>query len=273
MPATAPFPDPREPVSLAEDGGGGRARRDRDAGPGRAHALRARRGQRQVRGALPPRSGEAEVEGPEQTDWRDWGADLPDDPAERARMAEVKLAEALAVLGVLKAPGPASLTSMEKWRAGELARERCPLARLRDVTETLSIPKSTYLDQAAGAARADPKAALRARVRESAPFPLTLVLPFRHDVPNGERRERRDTRHPSTPPSSSSGRRGSTASAAARTPSSPASSAATPAAYRTGSGGPTPRGPPPTRTPSRWPGSRAGRGARTTVSGPRTRYF
>ena len=45
---------------------------------------------------------------------------------------------------------------MEKWRAGELARERCPLARLRDVTETLSIPKSTYLDQAARAARADP---------------------------------------------------------------------------------------------------------------------
>ena len=83
--------------------------------------------------------GEAEVEGPEQTDWRDWGADLPDDPAERARMAEVKLAEALAVLDVLKAPGPASLTSMEKWRAGELARERCPLARLRDVTETLSM--------------------------------------------------------------------------------------------------------------------------------------
>lgn len=212
------------------------------------------------------------MEGPEQTDWRDWGADLPDDPAERARMAEVKLAEALAVLGVLKAPGPASLTSMEKWRAGELARERCPLARLRDVTETLSIPKSTYLDQAAGAARADPKAALRARVRESAPFPLTLVLPFRHDVPNGERRERWDTRHPSTPPSSSSGRWGSTASAAARTPSSPASSAATPAAYRTGSRGPTPRGPPPTGTPSRWPGSRAGRGARTTARGPRTRY-
>ena len=107
------------------------------------------------------------MEGSEQTGWRDWGADLPDDPAERARMVEVKLAEALAVLDVLKAPGPASLTSMEKWRAGELARERCPLARLRDVTETLSIPKSTYLDQAASAAREDPKAALRGRVRSS----------------------------------------------------------------------------------------------------------
>ena len=104
---------------------------------------------------------------PEQTEWRDWGADLPGDPAERARMAEVKLAEALAVLDVLKAPGPASLTSMEKWRAGELARERSPLVRLGDVTETLSIPKSTYLDQAARAARPDPKAALRVRVRAS----------------------------------------------------------------------------------------------------------
>ena len=64
VPATAPFPDPREPVSLAEDGGGGRARRDRDAGPGRAHALRARRGQRQVRGALPPHSGGGRGGGP-----------------------------------------------------------------------------------------------------------------------------------------------------------------------------------------------------------------
>lgn len=137
--------------------------------PDRAARMHCAHGEGSARFAARSRRvrGEAEVEGPEQTDWRDWGADLPDDPAERARMAEVKLAEALAVLDVLKAPGPASLTSMEKWRAGELARERCPLARLRDVTETLSIPKSTYLDQAARAARADPKAALRARVRAS----------------------------------------------------------------------------------------------------------
>ena len=113
------------------------------------------------------REGAAMADAPEQTDWRDWGSDLPEEPAERARMAEVKLAEALAVLDVLKAPGPASLTSMEKWRAGELARERSPLVRLRDVTETLSIPKSTYLDQAARASRPDPKAALRERVRAS----------------------------------------------------------------------------------------------------------
>ncbi len=113
------------------------------------------------------REGAAMADAPEQTDWRDWGADLPEEPAERARMAEVKLAEALAVLDVLKAPGPASLTSEEEWRAGELARGRCPLVRLRDVAETLSIPKSTYLDQAARAARPDPKAALRVRVRAS----------------------------------------------------------------------------------------------------------
>lgn len=102
-----------------------------------------------------------------QTDWRDWGADLPEDPAERARMAEVKLAEALAVLDVLKAPGPGSLSSLEKYRAGQAARAACPLVRLRDVTETLGIPKSTYLDQAGRAARPDPKAALRERVRAS----------------------------------------------------------------------------------------------------------
>lgn len=59
------------------------------------------------------------------------------------------------------------MTSEEKWRAGELARERRPLVRLRDVTETLSIPKSTYLDQAARAARPVPKAALRECVRAS----------------------------------------------------------------------------------------------------------
>lgn len=121
------------------------------------HAARARRG----------REGAGVAEGPEQTEWRDWGADLPEDPAERARTAEARLAEALAVLDVLKAPGPASLTSMEKWRAGELARGRCPLVGLRDVTETLSMPKGAYLDQAARASRPDPKAALRVRVRAS----------------------------------------------------------------------------------------------------------
>lgn len=102
-----------------------------------------------------------------QTDWRDWGADLPEDPGERARMAEVKLAEALAVLDVLKAPGPGSLTSEERYLAGQAAREASPRVRLADVCETLSIPRSTYLDQRARLSRPDPKAALRARVRAS----------------------------------------------------------------------------------------------------------
>lgn len=72
---------------------------------------------------------------------------------------------------------------------------------------------------------------------ESAPFPLTRRVPFRHDVPNGEQRQIWDTHPPSTPPSSSSGRWSFTASAGARTRSSPASRAATRAAYRLGQEG------------------------------------
>ena len=114
------------------------------------------------------RPGLADVERlAEQTDWRDWGADLPEDPAERARMAEVKLAEALAVLDVLKAPGPGCLTNGEKYLAGQAARAASPAVRLADVCATLSIPKSTYEDQRARVGRPDPKAALRARVRAS----------------------------------------------------------------------------------------------------------
>ena len=114
------------------------------------------------------RPGLADIDGPaQQTDWRDWGADLPEDPAERARMAEVKLAEALAVLDVLKAPGPGSLTSEEKFLAGQAARAASPAVRLADVCATLSIPKSTYEDQRARLSRPDPKAALRLRVRAS----------------------------------------------------------------------------------------------------------
>ena len=103
----------------------------------------------------------------EQTTWRDWGADLPEDPVERARMAEVKLTEALAVLDVLKAPGPGSLTSAEKYRVGEMTRAANPLVRLADITSTLSIPKSTYEDQRARLGRPDPKATLRLRVKAS----------------------------------------------------------------------------------------------------------
>ncbi|RHE53232.1 transposase [Collinsella sp. AM28-11LB] len=112
--------------------------------------------------------GGAGGEPPMQTDWRDWGLEgLPDDPAERAREAEVRLAEALAALDVLKAPGPGSLTNEEKRRAGEAARRLSPAVRLADVIRTLSIPKSTYLEQAPRISRPDPKAALRERVRAS----------------------------------------------------------------------------------------------------------
>ena len=60
------------------------------------------------------REGAAMAEGPEQTDWCDWGADLTEDPAELAGVVEINLAEVLAVLEVLNAPGPASLIGMEK---------------------------------------------------------------------------------------------------------------------------------------------------------------
>ncbi len=101
--------------------------------PGRAARMHCSHGegsgayadQRPRRGGIPPtgsggrRPGLADIERlAGQTDWRDWGADLPEDPAERARMAEVKLAEALAVLDVLKAPGPGCLTNEEKFLAG-----------------------------------------------------------------------------------------------------------------------------------------------------------
>lgn len=148
----------------------------------------------------------------------------------------------------------------ERLNAASRCRDGRPVieALAEDLAAMAALPADPFDAVRWVRARADKRGYVTVDGRESPPFPLTLVLPFRHDVPNGERRERWDTRHPSTPPSSSSGRWSSTASAAARTPSSPASSAATPAAYRTGSGGPTPREPPPTRTPSRWPRSCAG---------------
>ena len=102
---------------------------------------------------------------PEQTDRRDWAADLPEDPAERLAAMERKHIEMGAVLDVLKAPGPGSLSNMERHRAGQMARERG--ARLADVCSDLAIPKSTYEAQPAIAAKPDKYAALRARVREA----------------------------------------------------------------------------------------------------------
>ena len=110
--------------------------------------------------------GVAKEEGGERGEWsRAWG-DLPEgDPVERARLAEVRLAEALAVLDVLKAPGPGSLSNSEKRRAGERARAMAARARVDDVLRDFRIARSTYFSQAAMAARPDRHAALRARVR------------------------------------------------------------------------------------------------------------
>lgn len=100
----------------------------------------------------------------EKGEWtRAWG-DLPDDPCERARLAEVRLAEALAVLDVLKAPGPSSLTNAEKYRAGEKARKMTKEAALRDVLADFSIAKSTYLSQGSHTSKPDKYAALRERI-------------------------------------------------------------------------------------------------------------
>lgn len=95
---------------------------------------------------------------------RAWGT-LPDDPEERARVAEVRLAEALAVLDVLKAPSPSSLKNETKHRAGEMARAMTPKARISDVLADFGIAKSTYFSQKARRRKSDKYAALRARVK------------------------------------------------------------------------------------------------------------
>ena len=104
-------------------------------------------------------------EQPERTAWRDAWGELPEDPAERARVAERRLYEALAVLDALKAPGPASLTSAEKYLAGQRARaDGVPLAQ---VLADLSVARSTYLSQAGRLAAPDRRGPLRERIRLS----------------------------------------------------------------------------------------------------------
>ena len=100
----------------------------------------------------------------EQTEWREWAADLPEDPAERARMAEVRLAEPRRCWTSLKAPGPASLENVEKHLAGRAARAMGMGVELADVLRDLSIARSTYHDQAGGA-RAPTGGAQGARAR------------------------------------------------------------------------------------------------------------
>lgn len=101
----------------------------------------------------------------EQGAWtRAWGT-LPDDPEERARVAEVRLAEALAVLDVLKAPSPSSLSNTMKHRAGEMAKTMTSKIKTSDILTDFCIAKSTYFSQRARAHKADKYAALRVRIK------------------------------------------------------------------------------------------------------------
>ena len=101
----------------------------------------------------------------DQGEWaRAWG-ELPDDPKERARVAEVRLAEALAVLDVLKAPGPSFLSNAEKHRAGQRARVMTPKVKVGDILTDFSIAKSTYFSQEAIGHKPDKYATLRMRIK------------------------------------------------------------------------------------------------------------
>ena len=84
-------------------------------------------------------------------------------------MAEVRLAEAAAVLDVLKAPGPASLENVEKHLAGRAARAMGMGVELADVLRDLSIARSTYHDQAGGCSRAPTRGAQGACAPRSRP--------------------------------------------------------------------------------------------------------
>ena len=98
----------------------------------------------------------------EPGEWAQAWGDLPDDdPVERARVAEVRLAEALAVLDVLKAPGPGSLSNSEKYRAGQMTKAMTAKTKIDDILSDFRIAKSTYFSQGARAAKPDKYVALR----------------------------------------------------------------------------------------------------------------
>lgn len=125
------------------------------------------RSMRKVTSKMEDESGYEEVPDEEVGEWtRAWGA-LPDDPLERARLAEVRLAEALAVLDTLKAPGPSSLSNSEKHRAGRRAKTISPLVRIADVVRDFRIARSTYFSQADIERREDKYRALRSRIKQS----------------------------------------------------------------------------------------------------------
>ena len=128
--------------------------------------VRAARGQRRVR-PVPKKSeatvGKEETHTPVPGGWEEWALEgLPEDPEERARVIERKLIELGAVLDVLKAPGPGSLSREEKSRVAMAARARG--LKLSKVCEDLNIARSTCYACAAREGRDDPYAQLKARI-------------------------------------------------------------------------------------------------------------
>jgi transposase InsO family protein/transposase len=97
---------------------------------------------------------------------REWGNLPDDDPEERARLAEVRLAEALAVLDVLKVPDPSSLKNTEKYSIGLRAQRISNKVKTSDISRDLAISKSTYFDQKKQLKKPDKYKALRRAIRK-----------------------------------------------------------------------------------------------------------
>lgn len=82
------------------------------------------------------------AEGGERAEWRDWAADLPEDPQELLAALERKRIEMGAALDVLKAPGPGSLSRREKAAAGAArAAGDSVAAACRDLGLARSMPR------------------------------------------------------------------------------------------------------------------------------------
>ena len=123
-----------------------RALHDRDAWQGRAHARGAPAGELARLGCRPAgEPGRARLDGRGQARQGPSGVGHP--KSTRPRHFEQR---------------------REKYRTGEAARAAYPLMRLRDVTKTPSIPKSTHLDQRGAARQARPQDAAQGQgVRRS----------------------------------------------------------------------------------------------------------
>ena len=95
--------------------------------------------------------------------WQEWALEgLPEDPEERAKVIERRFIELGAVLDVLKAPGPGSLSREEKSRVAMAAKARG--LKLSKVCKDLKIARSTCYACAAREGREDPYSQLKARI-------------------------------------------------------------------------------------------------------------